>query len=818
MPGYLKNKTKLILLFVIAIILWSSVGLTQNETRRKTIIRDGDTIVLQAIVLVNITENIELVNNDIKKIEKNSNPDDKIKSIDSLFLIAVSRLTEEKKNLKEDYNITTTRSLVDAYQQWTNYKNLLSEWQTLVSDYSITLSNNILKTKDLITIWELTLTDAKQENAPQGIILNIREVINKLTTLKNDLKTKSIDIYSKQSQITEITISIDETILSIEKLKNNLKKSYFKKDNPAIWNAYDSTFLEVFQTQTILRAVSESSKAIIIFYEANQDRFALHILLFIFLLILFYSLLNYTIKANSEDKSVIKSKKTLSNYFVVALIIALISTFWIYTTRQLIVDDIFQFLLLVLLLIFLPKITEGKIRSILYYSIGLHLVNQMQVILPSDLFIVRILLFAETAISFIILRLLLNKNGALVAEIKNTKLKFILVIAKIFYFALLIPLFANIFGFILLTNLINNVIINSIFNGFIIYVGLFIITNTFNLILKSDYVLLLNSVRKYQDKILKNSLKFFNILALLFWIRSLLSLFSSYDDFKKWLSNLFLISWKVGDIQIDVGSVLSFLLVIFITFLITNFIRTILEEEIFTRVKLPRGVPGAISMVIRYFIVGWGIIISINALGVDLSQFGLIAGALGVGIGFGLQNVVFNFIAGLILAFERPIQIGDTIETSTVMGNVKSIGVRSSTILTFEGSEVIVPNGNLISNDVTNWTLSDRRKRRDIFVGVEYGSDPHKVMEILRLAADKNINVLQNPKPWILFDGFGANSLDFRLRIWTSMDVGLTTKSEVTIAIYDGLKAAKINIPFPQQDLHIKSIEPEIKKIILKKD
>ena len=148
------------------------------------------------------------------------------------------------------------------------------------------------------------------------------------------------------------------------------------------------------------------------------------------------------------------------------------------------------------------------------------------------------------------------------------------------------------------------------------------------------------------------------------------------------------------------------------------------------------------------------------------------------------------------------------------MGTVQSIGVRSSTIQTFDGSEVIVPNGNLISNDVINWTLTDRRKRRDIFVGVEYGSDPHKVMEVLKTAALNNINVLQTPEPWVLFEGFGDSALNFRIRIWTSMDVGLTTKSEVTIAIYDGLKEANITIPFPQQDLHLKTVDPEVESII----
>jgi small-conductance mechanosensitive channel len=151
------------------------------------------------------------------------------------------------------------------------------------------------------------------------------------------------------------------------------------------------------------------------------------------------------------------------------------------------------------------------------------------------------------------------------------------------------------------------------------------------------------------------------------------------------------------------------------------------------------------------------------------------------------------------------------------MGDVKHIGVRATTIRTFDGSEVMVPNGNMIANDVINWTLSDRKKRRDIFVSVAYGSDPHKVLEVIKKVGEDNPNVLQIPAPWALFEGFGDSSLNFRLRIWTAMDVGLTTKSEVAMSIYDALNEAGIEIPFPQHDLHLKSFDPSIQKIIVPK-
>ncbi len=171
--------------------------------------------------------------------------------------------------------------------------------------------------------------------------------------------------------------------------------------------------------------------------------------------------------------------------------------------------------------------------------------------------------------------------------------------------------------------------------------------------------------------------------------------------------------------------------------------KRLFKSEFVLRSKIPRGVPAAISMLTRYIIVAFGVYIALAAAGVDLGQFGLIAGALGVGIGFGLQNVVYNFISGLIISFERPIHVGDTIEVGTLMGNVTEIGVRSSKLKTFDGSEVIVPNGNLISKEVINWTLSDQRRRLMIKIRTDYNAEPQKVLKIIREASQEALKYIK---------------------------------------------------------------------------
>ncbi|MEZ5195132.1 MAG: mechanosensitive ion channel [Bacteroidales bacterium] len=163
--------------------------------------------------------------------------------------------------------------------------------------------------------------------------------------------------------------------------------------------------------------------------------------------------------------------------------------------------------------------------------------------------------------------------------------------------------------------------------------------------------------------------------------------------------------------------------------------------------SLPRGVPNAISATIRYFVIILGFMFALSAAGIELGKFSLLAGALGVGIGFGLQNIVNNFISGLILIYERPLNVGDTIEVENLLGQVHRIGIRSSNVKTYDGAEVVVPNGNLISNQLINWTLSDNKRRIEIKVGVSYGSDPNVVLKLLEAVAMENEDTLKVPEP-----------------------------------------------------------------------
>jgi len=226
-------------------------------------------------------------------------------------------------------------------------------------------------------------------------------------------------------------------------------------------------------------------------------------------------------------------------------------------------------------------------------------------------------------------------------------------------------------------------------------------------------------------------------------------------------------------------------------------------------ISLPKGIPSAISLVIRYFILAVGFVLALSSLGIDLSKFNLMAGALGLGIGFGLQTVVSNFISGIILVFERPILPGDVVEVNNLLGTVNKIGVRASRISTFDGSEVVVPNNNLISNDLVNWTLSNNIRRIEILVGTSYKSDPNLVLKAMQEVTSDHPLVLKYPAPMALFLDFGESSLNFRLLFWINIQNVLSARSEVSIALYNRFKELGIKIPYPQRVVHLPESDPD---------
>jgi small-conductance mechanosensitive channel len=264
----------------------------------------------------------------------------------------------------------------------------------------------------------------------------------------------------------------------------------------------------------------------------------------------------------------------------------------------------------------------------------------------------------------------------------------------------------------------------------------------------------------------------------------------------------------LGQARLTLTGIVSFLVVFSLGYAATKLIQRILKSNVLPKTRLDAGGKNALISGVGYSGIILSTMIAVSSTGLDLSSLAIVAGALSVGLGFGLQTIVSNFVSGIILLIERPIKEGDWIEVAGFSGTVRKISVRSTQIQTFDRGTVIVPNSELIAGSVLNYTHSNAMGRVKVPVGVAYGSDPRKVEKILLKVAENHPHTLKNPGPSVVFMGFGLDSLDFEIRAFMK-DVGyvLAIKSDMNYQIIKEFEKAKIEIPFAQRDITIKNAE-----------
>lgn len=265
--------------------------------------------------------------------------------------------------------------------------------------------------------------------------------------------------------------------------------------------------------------------------------------------------------------------------------------------------------------------------------------------------------------------------------------------------------------------------------------------------------------------------------------------------------------FSAGDTPVTIWTLVSLIILTLLLFVVSGLLKQLLVTRLLSQSTVDLGVRIAIGSIVRYVVISIGLIVIFQSVGIDLSTLTIVAGALGVGIGFGLQNITNNLVSGLILLIERPIKVGDRIEVGSVTGDVVNISLRSTTVVTNDNIAIIVPNSEFVSNSVTNCSYTDRSVRFNFEVGVSYRSDPELVRRLLIQVAGQHPGVLKDPKADALLHDFGDSSLNFILRVWTrqySTTPGVL-RSELDFMIWNIFKEHGIEIPFPQRDIHIRS-------------
>lgn len=270
--------------------------------------------------------------------------------------------------------------------------------------------------------------------------------------------------------------------------------------------------------------------------------------------------------------------------------------------------------------------------------------------------------------------------------------------------------------------------------------------------------------------------------------------------------------FHIGDLPITAVFLIKAFLFLVLLRMFSGVTRRFVAKRVLVRTSLHPGQQYAFAQITAYLVFMLGLLVGLQWAGVDLSSLVILGGAIGIGVGFGLQNIANNFVSGVILLVERPIQVGDRVEVGDTNGDVVKIAARSTWVRTNDNVVIIIPNSEFINSHVTNWTANDRQVRFPITVGVSYGSDPEVVRDVLMEVAASHPDVLKAPAPLVLFTGFGDSSLDFVLNVWTVTRVQYPKilASEIYFMIFKAFKEHGIEIPFPQRDLHLRSVSSPI--------
>ena len=703
----------------------------------------------------------------------------------------------------------TLKALEEMKVSWRTMGGEVTGWEKLIAARLAQLDGFDKEIEVMRTTWQETSQDPRAADYPLEITEQIAQLLAEFEVADAAVSKRTEVVLSKQKLVTGFRVDINESIKQIETVAEEKRGSLFTLDSPPVWEvlAGDTTGISVVEQTSgkeERRSLGESALA---FFLQYAGRVTIHILLTIALGLLLWRMRRRAFTFETEDVDLQNALRILKRPFAAAILLLWMTPGRTYDHAPFVIFELMAVVVLAAAAILVRAMVPKQVLRYVYAVFAIGVLEHLNTVITTNTVTHRL---NTAGITMLVLALVVfwNVRGSARANLPSGWSSYTWVLRP-FAWLLAGALMALVIGASALGELCSYGLIYTIFYGVAIFVTVRTFEASLLLLLRVHGDRFPRFVSHHRKLVGRRIVAAVRLAAVAWWLFASLEEFRLFQPVWHEITETVVREWTVGQVSFSVAGILLFFVVLWVASLLSRFIRFVLQEDVLPRLPIRRGLPNTILLMVNYGIMALGIIIALASLGLETSQFTVIAGALGVGVGFGLQNLVNNFVSGLILMFERPVQIGDTVEVGNLTGSVKRIGIRASVIRTFSGSEVIVPNGDLVSGQVINWTLSDQNRRLELYVGVKYGSDPNRVIEVLMKAIEGNTRLMQDPEPYVVFLGFGDSSLDFELRAWTNDPVWWILGGEIKIQMYEALTEAGIEIPFPQRDLHLRSVDPD---------
>ena len=691
-------------------------------------------------------------------------------------------------------------------QRWQQRQLVTAAWLNVLTERATLLQHALNRLADLGSTWSQTKDAAQKASAPAPILLQIDGALAAIDAAKAPLETQRDAVLDLQSAVAQEVARTESTLAQLVQAQERAVGGLFQRDRPPIWNlaawrqARDS-FPERIQE------IGADHWAGITRYLQDPEGLRRHAVLLALLVVVLLIGRRWVRRLETTGEGPSPALRVFEYPIsaTIAVVLLVASSPWsplpVAARIVVVVAGLGPVIRLT------RRAADPRLGPEFFVLWGLFALASLRATIAGLPIVEQTLLIVEMVAGIGLITRSLQRGSLRLLPTRgpqSDRLATYRTFAGLVVLTFVVALGASTLGYLRLGRLLASGVLGSGALALILYANALVAAGLAAFALRVWPLSLLQMVQHHRDLLERRATRILALMAVIGWVARTLDFVGLFQP--AWATVHAILEAEIGRgaIRIPVGSILEFFVTVWVAYLASTFIRFALREDVYPRAHVTRGISYAISSLLNYVIIALGFVLALGALGVDLTKVTVLAGALGVGIGFGLQGVVNNFVSGLILLFERPIHVGDIVEIGDLAGEVSRIGIRASTVRTWQGAEIIVPNAQLVTERVTNWTLSDRTRRIDVPVGVDYGSAPAKVVEVLLAVARAHPQVMRTPAPQAVFTSFGDSAINFELRAWTNrFEQWPVIRTELAAAIYTAVREAGMSLPFPQREVRV---------------
>jgi small-conductance mechanosensitive channel len=695
---------------------------------------------------------------------------------------------------------------------WEATRSRLRGWNEALTQWAGRVEQERTRLASLRDSWLRTREGSSGAGAPKIVLDQIDAVVAAINGARVRVEGRLSALLAAQYRLALLQRRTDEALSRTAQARADRLHRLGERDGPPLWSR-GLWAGAVAQTAAAGLDVLRAEEALVTEVgQQHASRVPLHVFLFLILLSVLWRGRRAARRWNADDPTIGTVVEVFNRPISSALVVSCFATPWIYEEATPALMRLVALVAIVPVLRLIRPSLDRSVAPVLYLFGALFLVDALRSVIASAPLFEHLVFLAEMLVASAGTLWVLKarrRQVASVPEVDGMEAAALRLFGRLLLAAFATAFVLGSLGYVGLGRLIGVGALGSAYFGLAILAALQVAKGLIAVLLRSRPLGLLSSVQHARVALERRVVRVLRWIGVLAWIAATLASLTLLPGVAGAVRRALTVQWGWGAIQISLGDLAIFALTIWLSFVLAAAVRLLLSEDVFPRVRLARGLPLAMSLVIQYVLVLSGFTLALVALGVDLTKLTILAGAFGVGAGLGLQNLVNNFASGLILLFERPLHLGDVVQIPGVAGEVRHIGARATLVRTADGAEVFIPNSALVSQNVTNWTYSDLRRRIVLPVKVAYGTAPRRVSELLVAIAARHPLVLDQPAPAVVLMGFGESSLDFELRAWTDrFGDAETIQSELAAAVYAGLTEARIDLPVPRRDVRLWRADP----------